>query len=1040
MTAVVTCRTCGAEPRAGARFCDACGAPIASTPPAEYKQVTVLFADVVRSMDIAAAEGPERLREIMADLLDRSTAVVKRYGGTLSQFTGDGIMAVFGAPITLEDHAFRACMAALDIQKEVGATLKLRIGLNSGQVIAGEIGSSTANYTTIGEQVGMAQRMESAAPPGGVMLSESTAHLVEDRVELGEPETVQIKGSDDPVPARQLLTIGEHYPGRRSESKLVGRIWELNTITAVLDEAICGAGCVVGVLGPPGIGKSRLVREIAATAGTRGVPVFTTYCESHARSIPFHVVARLLRASMGIDGLNVSAARPVIRELFSEADPSDLLLLDDLLGTRDPTVSLPEIAPDARHRRLAAMIKSQSLARAEPAIYVIEDAHWIDEASESMLADFLTVVPQTPSLTVITYRPEYRGKLTRMSGAQTLALRPLNDTQAWALTAQLLGTDPSLEELAAQIADRAAGNPFFVEEIVRDLAERGVVHGEPGAYHLSGEVSEVDVPATLHAAIGARVDRLDPVAKSTLNAAAVIGARFDVDMLAALTEDANLAALVEGELIDQVKYFPKAEYAFHHPLIRTVAYESQLRSDRARLHRKLAETIEVTGSADENAALIAEHLEAAGDLHAAFAWHMRCGAWAINRDFAAAHTAWRRARQVADRLPEDDSERMSMRIAPRTYLCATAARQGGRGADTGFSELRDLCNAAGDHRSLAIGMVGLVTSNVMNARRDQASRLSDEYVRLLDSIGDPTLTLALLPMAILAKHETAEMAEILLLSQRVIDLAEGELTRGGLIFGSPLVYALAMRPIAKACLGIDGWKPELVEAIQVAREVDPLSRTSVVFYSYVYAIVFGVLRPDDNVVRYCAETVEVAKHTGDNLAVSLAETALAISLVGNPRAPRGPGLDLLAKVRERTFGREFTLTIAPIIDSFMARERARVGDVDEAIELARRTVADLSSSDRCIYNALATSTFVELLLQRGGRRDVDDAKAAIDWLAATPTDDEFMVNKITLLRLRALVAQAQGDDASYRDMRDSYRKMANDLGFEGHMAWAEAMP
>jgi adenylate cyclase len=165
MTAAMTCRTCGGEPRAGARFCDACGAPIESTQsPAEYKQVTVLFADVVRSMDIASTEGPERLREIMADLLDRSAAIVKRYGGTLSQFTGDGIMAVFGAPITLEDHAFRACIAALDIQNEVGTTLKLRIGLNSGQVIAGEIGSSTAGYTTIGHHVGMAQRMESIAP------------------------------------------------------------------------------------------------------------------------------------------------------------------------------------------------------------------------------------------------------------------------------------------------------------------------------------------------------------------------------------------------------------------------------------------------------------------------------------------------------------------------------------------------------------------------------------------------------------------------------------------------------------------------------------------------------------------------------------------------------------------------------------------------------------------------------------------------------------------------------------------------------------
>ena len=244
MTAAVTCRTCGGAPRAGARFCDACGAPIAaSKPSAEYKQVTVLFADVVRSMDIAAAEGSERLREIMAELLDRSTAVVKRYGGTLSQFTGDGIMAVFGAPVTLEDHAFRACMAALGIQKEVETTLKLRIGLNSSQVIAGEIGSSTGGYTTIGEQVGMAQRMESVASPGDVMLSESTARLVENTVVLGEPEQVHIKNVDTPVRARRLLALGEHQPSHRSESKLVGRTWELNTVTGIL-EAINGAGCV----------------------------------------------------------------------------------------------------------------------------------------------------------------------------------------------------------------------------------------------------------------------------------------------------------------------------------------------------------------------------------------------------------------------------------------------------------------------------------------------------------------------------------------------------------------------------------------------------------------------------------------------------------------------------------------------------------------------------------------------------------------------------------------------------------------------------
>jgi len=259
--------------------------------------VTVLFADVVHSMDIAAAVGAERLREIMAELLDRSTAVVKRYGGTLSQFTGDGIMAVFGAPVAMEDHAVRACLAALGIQDETvrlaaevkdrdGIDLRLRVGLNSGQVIAGEIGSGALGYTAIGEHVGMAQRMESVAPPGGVMLSASTARLVDGSAALGEPQMVRIKGADEPVRAHRLLGIGErHHTVGRAESTLVGRRREMSAVEGLLDRAIDGHGAVVGVVGSPGIGKSRLVREVAAMAAARSVDVFTAFCESHATSL-----------------------------------------------------------------------------------------------------------------------------------------------------------------------------------------------------------------------------------------------------------------------------------------------------------------------------------------------------------------------------------------------------------------------------------------------------------------------------------------------------------------------------------------------------------------------------------------------------------------------------------------------------------------------------------------------------------------------------------------------------------------------------------
>ena len=295
----LSCGSCGTQLSPDSKFCNKCGAPVRpAATAAEYKQVTVLFADVVHSMDIAATVGAERLREIMADLADGCAAVVQRFGGTVDKFTGDGIMAVFGAPVALEDHAVRACLAALGIQDETvrlatevkdrdGIELRLRVGLNSGQVIAGEIGSGALGYTAVGEHVGIAQRMESVAPPGGVMLSESTARLVEGAVALGEPEMVRIKGADEPVVAERLLGVGKQHRGvARAKSNLVGRRWEMSAVYGLLDRSVDGHGAVVGVVGPPGIGKSRLVREIAARAAARGVDVFPPpLLESYDRNV-----------------------------------------------------------------------------------------------------------------------------------------------------------------------------------------------------------------------------------------------------------------------------------------------------------------------------------------------------------------------------------------------------------------------------------------------------------------------------------------------------------------------------------------------------------------------------------------------------------------------------------------------------------------------------------------------------------------------------------------------------------------------------------
>jgi class 3 adenylate cyclase len=1050
------CGSCGTELPPNSKFCNKCGAPLThATRSAEYKQVTVLFADVLHSMDIAAAVGAERLREIMAELVNRAVAVVKRYGGTVDKFTGDGVMAVFGAPVALEDHAVRACLAALGVQDEGkrlavevrdrdGVEFQLRVGLNSGQVIAGEIGSGALGYTAIGEQVGMAQRMESVASPGGVMLSASTARLVEGTAVLGAPQMLHIKGADKPVAAQGLVSMEErHHLIERVESNLVGRQWEMSAVEGLLDRAVDGHGAVVGVVGSPGIGKSRLVREVSAMAARRGVEVFTAFCESHTSQVPFHAVANLLRAATGVKGLGGREARDRVRAQVPDADPEDLLLFDDLLGIADPNAPLPAIDPDARRRRLTALVNAASLARAEPALYVIEDAHWIDEVSESMLADFFTVIPQTPSLVSITYRPEYEGALTRMHGAQTMALAPLSDPEAAALVSELLGPDPSVRKLGQMVAERAAGNPFFAEEIVRELAERGVLRGERGGYISTPQGGDIRVPATLQATIAARIDRLEPNAKRTLSAAAVIGSRFDLDLLTVLGVEPVVAELVAGQFIDQVRFTGQPEYVFHHPLIRAVAYESQLKSDRAQLHRRLAATIEQrsAGSLDENAALIAEHLQAAADLHAAYGWHMRAGAWAATRDIVAAWASWQRARQVADALPAEDADRTAMGISARVWLCGNAFRVHADISDGLFEELRELCTAAGDKPSLATGMVGLIMEHMCHGRVRQGSRLASETMLLAESIGKPTLMVGLSLAAIGIKSQTGEMAEVLRWSQTVIDLATGAPAKSNIVFGSPLAVALATRGAALWALGRAGWREDYDRALAMARGANPMSYAVVNFYVYGAAIAGGVLLADDAALRDIEEALEITERSSEDLALGFARWALGVALVHRDSPPeRERGLAVLGQVRDMCLqGRFYQYSLA-LVDVDTARERARRGDRDGAIPLLRGAVDDLFDRGQLEYCNEATAFLVETLLERGADGDVAEADAAIERLASAPADEGLATREIWLLRSRALLARATGDDTAYRDYRDRYRAMAKSLGFEGHMKWAEAMP
>jgi class 3 adenylate cyclase len=1053
MTVTVACGSCGIDLRDNAKFCDECGSPTAVPgDTAKYKQVTVLFADVVRSMDIAAAVDIERLRQIMTDLIERSAAVVQRYGGGSVEYTGDGLMALFGAPVALEDHAFRACLAALAIQDEAnrlaadvlrrdGVALRLRVGLNSGRVIAGEMGSGSLGYAATGEPVGYAQRMESVAPPGGVMLSESTAQLVEHTVLLAAPEWVRIKGAEDPVCARRLVAISpRNGQSGRADVGLVGRGWEMAALEAMVERTIGGRGGVVNVVGPPGIGKSRAAREAAALAANRGVEVFWAFCESHAGDIPFHVLAQLLRAGTGVADLDGEAARIRVRTRVPDADPQDLLLFDDLLGIADPDVPLPQIDPDARRRRLTAMINAASLARTEPALYVIEDAHWIDAVSESMLADLLTVISRTPSLVLITARPEYAGALTRVPGAQTIALAPLADSDTATLLSEMLGSDPSVAELAAIVADRAAGNPFFAEEMVRELVQRGVLAGERGGYVCHVDIAEVSVPGTVQAAIEARIDRLGGPARRTLTAASVIGARFKAELLAALGIDAVFDELLNAELIDQVRFTPSAEYAFRHALIRAVAYESQLKSDRAEWHRRLAAAIQESepGSVEENAALIAEHLQAADELHAAYGWHMRSGAWSTNRDVGAARISWERARQIVDALPADDPGNLSMRIAPRTMLCATAWQARASHESQGrFEELRELCNKADDKISLAIGMTGLATE-LLFAGRSEGSRLASEQMALLESIGDPDLTIGLAFVAFTNWFSVGEFGEISRWSQTVIDLAAGDSAKGaGFGIGSPLAVAVAFRGVARWWLGRPGWRQDLHDAVAMARSSDPATLGVVVTWTY-GATLYGVLRADDSVLGTIEDVVRTAQQASSDIGLIFAEYTLGAVLLSRDTADdRHRGLEMMVQARE--WQRQRMPSLVPVTGLFVARETAKRGDRDAAIPALRAAVDELHETGRLGYGVWGTGALVETLLERGAEGDLAEAERAIDRLVNLLPNGDSAIGDITLLRLRALLARARGDDVGYRDCACRYHAMAESLGFEGHMAWAAAL-
>ncbi|HEX3610898.1 MAG TPA: adenylate/guanylate cyclase domain-containing protein [Sporichthyaceae bacterium] len=669
-----------------------------ANPEGEHKQVTVLFADVARSMTLAEELDLDDWADLMERLFDVCRQAIEDFGGTLDKFTGDGVMAVFGAPVAQEDHAARACHAGLrlvedarkfadEVRTRTGAQIEVRVGLNSGEVVAGQVGNAFGAYTTVGHTVGLAQRMESLAELGTVYLSEHTARFLAGRFALRSLGATEVKGSSVPVGVFALEAARDRTAWRRSSgaARLIGRDADFGRLLAALNGAQEGRAAVVGLVGEAGSGKSRLCDELASVAEEAGFLVGRTAGVSHARQVPLLPVLGLLRDFYGVTGEeDPESIRAVVAASVLELGSSfeaDLPLLFDFLEVPDPDRPAPQLGPNARRRRILDVFRRISGRRTERSalLFILEDLHWFDEESIAFLDGLFGSYPGTRTLVVTNFRPEFHAAWTVQSIYSQLPLSPLEPDAVDALLRELLG--PGLEELAASLRERTGGNPFFAEEIVRSLAGDGTLHGEPGRYALARPVAEVRVPPTVHAVLAGRIDRLDPRDKSVLQAAAVIGRTVERDVLTQVTglDPDQLAqaldALADAELLGPGEQ--AEQYRFRHPLTHEVAYRTLLAASRRRLHRAAARAIVESEPHrhDELAAVVALHFDAAGERLEAARWELRAGTQAIRLDYDEARRRWRTALDHLREVPRDEAT-LSLEVSAYAQLLRIGARTG----------------------------------------------------------------------------------------------------------------------------------------------------------------------------------------------------------------------------------------------------------------------------------------------------------------------------------------------------------------------------
>jgi class 3 adenylate cyclase/tetratricopeptide (TPR) repeat protein len=755
------CSACGTANPPGQKFCGECGERLAGAaavlkpaPPSpasytpqhlaeriissrgalegERKQVTVLFTDLKGSMELLADRDPEDARHILDPVLERMMEAVHRYEGTVNQVLGDGIMALFGAPLAHEDHAVRACYAALRMQEAVkdyaddiwrsqSVRIQIRVGLNSGEVVVRSIGSDLRmDYTAVGQTTHLAARMEQLASPGSILLAPDTLRLAEGYVQVKALGPVQVKGLSEPVEVYDLLGAGAarsrlQAAAARGLTKFVGRDAELDTLRRTLEQAASGHGQVVALVGEPGVGKSRLVWEFAHSHRTQGWLALESGSVSYGKATSYLPVIDLLKSYCGIeDRDDPRRMREKLTGKLLTLDPALQPTLPAFLALLDLPVEDPQwqaLDPPQRRQRTLDALKRLLLreSQEQPLLLVSEDLHWIDAETQALLDSLVEGLPTARLLLLVNYRPEYEHTWHRKTYYQQLRLDPLPPESAEELLVALLGAAADLQPLKRVLIDRTEGNPFFVEESVRTLVESGVLAGERGAYGLAKPFESTHVPATVQAVLAARIDRLPPEDKRLLQSAAVIGKDVPYALLHAiveLPEDAlrqGLARLHAAEFLYETSLFPDLEYTFKHALTHEVAYGSLLHERRRQLHTRIVAAIEhqYPDRLTEHVERLAHHAVNGEVWERAVNYLQQAGARAAARSAHREAVAYlEQALSALRRLPDSrevSAQGIDLRLALRNSLLALGESERLR---TYLREVESIAEALGDQRRL----------------------------------------------------------------------------------------------------------------------------------------------------------------------------------------------------------------------------------------------------------------------------------------------------------------------------------------------------